>query len=395
MIAPRWRVVAALFAVTATVSSAVAAFGVFLPVLTDAFGWSRGAISVALSINLMWGGAMAFVIGRLADRRGPRGVLLATVLIGALGFALTSQIGALWHFYITYGILVGLGFSSIYVLTTATVSRWFTEGRGLALAIVLSGFNLGWLVGGPFVALLIARWGWRPAYLGLAALLVLVAAPLSLAVSYPPEARPSHAPGPPPRRASTRESLAHAFGDRRLWALVAAWFLLGMVFMMVSVHSVPYGRDRGLPLEQASLLLTAYGIGAAIGRLAAGVAADRLGTLVTMRYCLAVQGTALLVLVVGPPGWALVPTLVAFGLGAAGSDNTFVKVIPEVFGVAALATLMSVVGLGWRAGAGIGPAAAGYLHDATHSYTLAFAAGVVALAAALLLFRLGASPRAR
>jgi MFS family permease len=398
VIAPRWRVLAALFAVTATVSSAVAAFGVFLPVLTDTFGWSRGAVSVALSINLMWGGLMAFVVGRLADRRGPRGVLLATVLIGALGFALTSRIGELWHFYVTYGLLVGLGFSSVYVLTTATVSRWFTERRGLALAIVLSGFNLGWLVGGPLAALLIARWGWRSAYVGLAGLLVTVAAPSSLAVRYPAEARPlTGAPGrrPSGSPASARASLGHALGDRRLWYLAAAWFLLGMVFMMVSVHSVPYGRDRGLPLEQASLLLTAYGIGAAVGRLAAGVAADRLGTLVTMRYCLLIQGTALAVLVAGPPAWALIPALVAFGLGAAGSDNTFVKVIPEVFGLAALATLMSVVGLGWRIGGGLGPAAAGYLHDATRSYTLAFGAGVVALVAALVLFRLGAATHAR
>jgi MFS family permease len=214
-------------------------------------------------------------------------------------------------------------------------------------------------------------------------------------VSYPPEARPPHAAREGARIPSARASLAHAFADRRLWALTGAWFLLGMVFMMVSVHSVPYGRDRGLPLEQASFLLTAYGIGAGVGRLAAGVASDRLGTLLTMRCCLAVQGAALLVLVLGPPGWALIPTLVAFGLGAAGSDNTFVKVVPEVFGVAGLATLMSIVGLGWRTGAGIGPAAAGFLHDATHAYTAAFAVGIAALAAALLLFSLGASARAR
>jgi MFS family permease len=222
-----------------------------------------------------------------------------------------------------------------------------------------------------------------------------VAAPSCLAVRYPAELHPI--PLRPERRRAAPAvtgTLSHALGDRRLWYLVAAWFLLGMVFMMVSVHSVPYGRDRGLPLEQASLLLTAYGIGAAVGRLAAGVASDRLGTLATMRCCLLIQGAALLALVAGPPPWALVPTLVAFGLGAAGSDNTFVKVIPEVFGLAGIATLMSIVGLGWRSGAGLGPAAAGYLHDAMRSYTLAFGAGAVALAAALALFTLGARARA-
>ena len=45
--------VAALFVVTCGISTPLAAYGVFLPVLAEAFGWSRGAISTALSINLL------------------------------------------------------------------------------------------------------------------------------------------------------------------------------------------------------------------------------------------------------------------------------------------------------------------------------------------------------
>jgi MFS family permease len=390
MIPTQWRVVAALFTVTACVATSVSAFGVFLPVLSETFGWSRGAISVALSINLVWGGVAAFAVGGIADRHGPRGVLAATVLIGALGFALTSRITALWHLYLSYGLLVGLGMSSIYVLTTATVSRWFQHRRGLALAVVLSGFNLGWLVGGPFAAFLIGAWGWRSAYLALAALVAGVGVPASLCVHYPTSPRMV----PLDRsRAVVGESLRAALEDRRLWYLVASWFLLGLVYMMVSVHSVPYVKDRGLTLEQAALALTAFGIGAAIGRLAAGAAADRLGTGLIMRWCLLVQGVALVVLVMGPPTWAVIPALVTFGIGASGSDNTFVKVVPEVFGLSALASIMSVIGLGFRCGAGLGPAAAGFLHDATRSYTLPFGIGLIALAGGFAFFGLGAGTR--
>ncbi|MGH7313973.1 MAG: MFS transporter, partial [Candidatus Rokuibacteriota bacterium] len=83
----RWVVVAALFAVTASVSTSLTAFGVFLPELSQAFGWSRGGISVALTISLIVGGLAAFPVGRRADRQGPRGVLVLTVAIGAMGFA--------------------------------------------------------------------------------------------------------------------------------------------------------------------------------------------------------------------------------------------------------------------------------------------------------------------
>ena len=56
MLAPRWRVVVALFTVTSCIATAVSTFGVFLPVLSETFGWSRGAVSVVLSISLGLGG---------------------------------------------------------------------------------------------------------------------------------------------------------------------------------------------------------------------------------------------------------------------------------------------------------------------------------------------------
>jgi MFS family permease len=269
--------------------------------------------------------------------------------------------------------------SSIYILSATTVSRWFPARRGVALALVLSGFNAGWLLGGPVAAVLIGRWGWRGAYLGLAALLLTVATPASLLVSDPPAA--PAADGPPPPRPRTREVLGRAAGDPRLWLLVAAWFLLGLVFVTVSVHSVSYALGRGLPLGQASLALTGFGVGAAVGRLAAGAAADRLGTAATMRWCVLLQAGALVGLLAGPPPWAVAPTLVLFGIGASGADNTFVKGVPEVFGVVGLARIMSLMGLGWRAGAGLGPAAAGFLYDATRSYTPTFALTLGAVAA--------------
>src|SRR5213594_2740571 len=376
MLAPRSRVVVALFTVTSCIATAVSTFGVFLPVLSEAFGWSRGAVSVALSISLVLGGVAAFPVGRIADRRGPRAVLATTVAIGAVGFVLSARIEALWQLYLSYGVLVGVGMSSIYVLTAATVARWFEARRGLALDIVLSGFNLGWLTGGPLAAWLIGQWGWRTAYVTLGLLVAAVGVPVSLYVRYPRSAEPR-------RMVADARGAARrlAFADARLWLFVTAWCFLGLVFMMVTVHSVSYARDRGLSLEEASLALSAFGIGAVSGRLLAGAAADRFGAVPTMRVCLLIQHAAL-------------ATLLVFGLGASGADNTIVKAVSDVFGLAALATIMSVVGLGWRSGAGLGPALAGFVYDVTGSYTPSFAFAVLALTAGWVLFRLGSAPRA-
>src|SRR5436190_11737033 len=162
--ARRWLIVAALFAVTYGISTPLAAYGVFLPVIADAFGWSRGAISTALSLNLVVGGLAGLWIGALADRHSPRVLLVPTVALAGAAFALVSTVEALWHLYLFVGVLGGLGMSSFYLLSAFTVTQWFFERRGLGIALVLVGFNLGYISGGPLAAWLIERLGWRDAY---------------------------------------------------------------------------------------------------------------------------------------------------------------------------------------------------------------------------------------
>ena len=148
----RWLIVAALFVVSYGVSVPLAAYGVFLPVLAEHFGWTRGAVSAALSLNLLVGGIAGFAVGTLADRHGPRVLLAATTALAGAGFALVAAVSALWQLYLLVGLVAGVGTSSFYVLGTATVTHWFEDRRGLALALVLIGFNLGYITGGPAAA---------------------------------------------------------------------------------------------------------------------------------------------------------------------------------------------------------------------------------------------------
>ena len=157
---------------------------------------------------------------------------------------------------------------------------------------------------------------------------------------------------------------------------------------MVTVHSVSYARDRGLPLEQASLALSAFGIGAVSGRLLAGAAADRFGAVPIMRVCLLVQLTALCALLIGLPTWTIVVTLLFFGLGLGRRQHVRQSRLGRLR-PRGTRDDHERRGLGWRSGAGLGPALAGFVHDLTGSYTPSFAFGVLALAAGWTLFRLG------
>jgi MFS family permease len=389
--------VAALFMVTYGMATPLAAYGVFLPVLAETFGWSRGAISTALSINLVVGGVAGFGLGAIADRRGPRAMLVLTVALAGAAFALVSTVSALWHLYLFVGVMGGVGMSSFYLLSASTITRWFDAGRGWALALVLVGFNLGYITAGPLAAWLIATVGWRSAYAligggcglvsGLAALTVRLPRPSEMASHHPATARSPQSP------TESGVTLGEALGDPRQWYLNVAWLLLGGLTLMVSVHAVPFAHDRGIGLASASLALTAYGIGAVGGRLTAGALSDRLGTLTTIGAAYVVEMLALAALLWVPSREALLGSLVAFGAGFAASDTMLVKAVPDVFGVRAIGAVMGVLSLGWRCGAALGPAAAGFLYDLTGSYTVPFAAGPLAVATNWGLFTLATARR--
>jgi MFS family permease len=394
----RWLIVAALFTVTYGVSTPLAAYGVFLPVFAETFAWSRGAISTALSMNLLLGGVAGFAIGALADRHGPRVMLVVTVILAGCAFALVSTVHALWQLYLLVGVLGGIGMSSFYLLSTTTVTRWFDEHRGLALGLVLVGFNLGYITAGPLSAWLIARVGWRAAYavLGITCGLVTMLAALTVRLPHAREAPAPRAPDPraaDPRAAAGGLTLAQALGDTRQWVLNVSWLLLGALSLMVSVHIVPFAHDQGTSLAGASLALTAYGIGAVSGRVGSGIVSDRIGTFTTIRLGYALQLVALVALLGLSSRGALLASLVALGIGFAAADTMLAKAVPDVFGTRALGAILGVLNLGWRCGAAIGPAAAGFLYDLTGSYTIPFGAAPFAVLASWGLFALGSSRR--
>ena len=388
----------ALFLITFGMATPFASYGVFLPILAEQFGWSRGAISAALSINLLVGGIAGFAAGALADRYGPRVILVVTVILAGTSFALLSVVDALWQLYLLVGLLGGVGMSSFYLLSATTISRWFEARRGLALALVLVGFNLGYISSGPLAAWLIALFGWRAAYAVLGAGSGALSMVAALTVRAPREGevaprRPggSAGRGLEPRDGEGGVTLAEALADPRQWYLNLSWLLQGGLAFMISVHAVPFVLDQGVTLAGASLALTAYGIGSAGGRLAAGAVSDRIGGAATTRIAFVVQIAGLAGLLLWPSPDGRFASLVAFGIGFTAADTLIVRVMPDVFGMRALGAIMGVVSLGWRLGAALGPTVAGALYDATGSYRLAFGAAPAVVVLSWVFFGLATS----
>src|SRR5262245_29797944 len=102
------------------------AFGVYIKPMEAEFGWGRGALSGAVAISLLLLGAVGPVVGRLADRWGPRRIVIVALFLLGIGSIGAAYIQSLWHVYITVGLLMALGAGGASMTTGSTVAaRWF------------------------------------------------------------------------------------------------------------------------------------------------------------------------------------------------------------------------------------------------------------------------------
>jgi MFS family permease len=133
------------------------AFGVFFKPMLNDFGWTKAMTSGAFSLSWIMNGLLGIVMGRLNDRFGPRGVITFSGALMGSGYFLMSQISALWHLYLFYGVIVGVGMSGIWVPAMSTIARLFVDKRGIITAIVMVGGGIGALAAPPAANWLISQ----------------------------------------------------------------------------------------------------------------------------------------------------------------------------------------------------------------------------------------------
>jgi MFS family permease len=250
-------------------------FGVFLKPISQEFGWNRGEISAASGVSNLMVAITVPLIGILIDRWGVRRVLLPSIVLFAISFAALSLAPASLPVFAALYAIVGVCSACQgpppYV---KVIAAWFDRQRGLALGIAMAGAGIGVVIVPQLARILIEAFGWRIAYVGVAAVLLVVAIPsVSLFLREPEEAPtrrgtpPSEAPG-----LSVREALT---GCSRFWRLSGAVFLVGMAVNGTIVHLVPLLTDRGLSPAVATSILSAVGIATIAGRVFTGYLADR------------------------------------------------------------------------------------------------------------------------
>lgn len=399
-----WLVVAGAFAVTFVGFGCAYTFSAFLESLQKDFGASRGSVSLVFSLAGFLYFGLGVLSGPLADRWGSRRLAVGGMVLVGLGLAVASQAQSLTQIYLAYGLGVGLGVGASYVPVLGAVQRWFVKRRGFASGLAVSGIGVGTLVMPPLASFFIEQLGWRHAYLALGVLAAVVGVGMALLIENDPRDRGLGPDGDPPQPQAASAGPAgftvrDAVRSRRFAGLYAACLISSFGLFVPFVHLVPYALDHGVASTSAVLLLGAIGVGSTAGRFFLGGLADRMGRPHTMLLMSTGMALSLVVWAVSGGFWGLAAFAFAYGVFYGGFVALLPALVMDYFGGRNISAIIGVLYTSVAVGTLVGPAAAGFAFDISHSYMLPilFSVGANLVAAVIMgaMSRLDASSSAK
>lgn len=395
--ARNWTVVLASALAMAFASVGAYTLGVFIQPLEQEFGWKRADIAAGMMISSVFAVISGPFIGLVVDRFGPRRIGLAGLAMGCLSLSAFSLVGS--SIWMWWAMFVPSAFAGAFLKPTvwaSAVSSLFDAGRGLALALMLSGTalcsTLTPIVGNYFVETL----GWRQAYVALAAFWGILVIPVvwlfftSAMDRNRVAAQANRAPLPILPGLDIRSSLLSG----KFFRLAFAGFLATLVVVSFVTGLIPILTSLAIERQSAAYIAGLIGISTVVGRLTGGFMLDRVnGNMVgAVSMLLPVIPATLLLMF---PGSVPIASLavVVLGLSLGVELDAVAYLVGRHFGMRNYGTLFGTIAGLLALATGLGPVLLNLVYDATGKYTgVLFAYIPLSVLSAALFASLGRYP---
>lgn len=373
--------------------------GAFVAPLEQDFGWSRAEVQgslVFLVLATLIGGWMT---GWLTDRYGVRRVAIAGQIALAAGLILlATSPPKLWIWYAIWLVMSLTALGTGPITWTRAIAGWFDAGRGTALALALCTSGIAAIILPPVTVGLIGAFGWRTAYIVLAAIVAGIALPATYWILPAAPHRPTRM-RQDDRADDTAEGeigleVREALGSYRFWALMVTTLMLGFAITGTIPNLIPLLTDQGLSPGRAASLLGVMGGALIVGRLAAGYALDRIWAPVVGSVIFPLAAISCAALASGTENYPLLLGAVAlFGFATGAEFDLIPYIVTRYFGLRRYSQIYSLQWIGWTVAAGLAPAVFGHTYDVTGSYRIILWVAALCFAASpLFLLTLGRYP---
>jgi len=377
-----WRVVlAACFGVMAGFGSLfVYTFAIFVKPLNAEFGWNREAISLGFGLAAITLGVCSPLLGCLIDRFGPRRIILPCVTVFGCSVAslalMRSGGSGLWQFYVTCILIGAVGNGAAHLAYARSISSWFQQRLGTALAFVMLGAGLGAMILPVVAQAIVSHSGWRSAYASLGGLTLLLGLPLSW--RYIVERGPLRTQSAP----AVHSGLTWQQGMRSyaFWIIVAVLFVSSISMNGAIAHLSALLTDRGITPGNAALCASILGASSILGRVGIGSLLDRFFGARVALFVSLVTAAGIFFLARASSFAAGGFAAALIGIGAGGEAAITPYLLTRYFGLRAFSTLYGLTWTFYAAAGATGPVILGRAFDSTGSYSAFLTALAVALA---------------
>ncbi len=275
-----WLVLVMSALVAFVASGARMSFGVFVGPLEETFNISRSVGVLPLSVSMLVWGVLQPFAGAYMDAHGPRRVILPSVVLIAVGFVAAASAQNMWQLIVGYSLFVGGASSGLAVAAfSVLMSRWFgVKQRGKAIGFALAGIPMGSIIFAPITSYVAENFGWRMAWLFLAAVMIFVAMPLAYYFLREPPQSTETSPAATSRGGMfLNTEVRRALKTRAYWMMLLAYFGCGSSGLFLQGHLPAIGLWYGFSPQVGANALGLVGVGGAIGAILGGWISDRFG----------------------------------------------------------------------------------------------------------------------
>ena len=358
--------------------------GLFIGPISDEFGWDRANISLAGGAAGLCSALTVPFIGVLMDRWGVRRILMPTIVAFGASVALIAaspnSLPAFLAFYAIAGI-AGAGQGPLGY--AKSIASWFDDKRGLALGLTMAGIGIGAALMPQYTQLLIGIFGWRAAYLGLGALIIVVALPsVFFFLRDPMSSASSGSEDSSSLQGMPGQEVSEALRDFRFWLLATVLLIVSVVTNGVVVHTVPILIDHGYASNQAAALMIAVGLSTMAGRLVSGYLVDNIFAPYVAAFFFLLPSLGLYFL--GSAIYQIIG-IISIGLASGTEVDMIAFLTSRYFGLRRFGQLYGLLFAIFTAGPAIGPYLMGLSFVRLHSYAPALILFSLALAIASIL----------
>ncbi|HEY2256063.1 MAG TPA: MFS transporter, partial [Variovorax sp.] len=319
-----------------------------------------------------------------------------------LGMALVTMASHLWHLFVLWSLLLGVGTGlTALVLGAVVANRWFVTRRGLVIGLLSASSATGQLAFLPVAAWMIGHWGWRSAtvpvfvgsiLLGVLALLLVRNRPSDIGL-LPYGERPGTQHAAPAAAAPALNFrtpfvvLREASSSRTFWVLFGTFFICGLSTNgLLQTHFISLCGDNGLAAVPAASVLAMMGAFDLVGTIMSGWLSDRYDNRKLLFWYYSLRGLSLFWLPHSEFSiYGLSLFAMFYGLDWLATVPPTVKLAGANFGPAKVGMVFGWIFAGHQLGAAVAAYGAGLARTLLLTYTPAlYAAGAACLLAGVL-----------